>query len=268
MSVLGSRQHSYWPLARVLLLALIAAIVAFIDSQYFATFMSPTGFRPSLIRVGLLLGAVLCLAALYAEGATPAEPGGRSRWRAGVLTVALCVVALGVCRELLQLLDPFLPAVATVRGPLLDTVFFPLFATRTDVTAATVGLLLVLYSLAVVFLAVVLPACILRFGPRRATGRSWLASRRHWFAIGVRATVIVPIAFMAVPALSYWRVDAWQESANMPPEQVEAIQFATAMCLTVGPANIAYSAFGGTLLFGLFLWWIGHATGVLLDRRD
>ena len=75
MSVLGSHQHSYGPLARVLLLALLAAILAYVDSQYFVTFTSPAGFRPSLIRVALLLGAVLCLAALYAEGATPAEPG-------------------------------------------------------------------------------------------------------------------------------------------------------------------------------------------------
>jgi hypothetical protein len=150
---------------------------------------------------------------------------------------------------------------------LITPAFFPLFATRADVTAATVGLLLVLYSLAAVFLAIVLPACIMRFGSRRVTGRSRLLFR-HRLAIGVRAMVIVPIAFTAMPALSYWRVDAWQESVNMPPEQVEAIQFATAICLTVGPENIAYSAFGGTLLFGLFLWWIGHVTGVLLDRRD
>ncbi|MBA4099230.1 MAG: hypothetical protein C0484_20990 [Rhodospirillum sp.] len=172
MSVLGSHQHSYGPLARVLLLALLAAILAYVDSQCFVTFTSPAGFRPSLIRVALLLGAVLCLAALYAEGATPAEPGDRSRWRAGVLTGVLCVVALGVCRELLHLLDPFLPATATVRGPLIRSAFYPLFATRTDVTAATVGLLLVLYSLAAVFLAIVLPACIMRFGSRRAIGRS------------------------------------------------------------------------------------------------
>jgi hypothetical protein len=79
-------------LARVVLLALIAAILAFVDSQYFSTFTSPTGFRPSLIRAALLLGVVLCLAALYAEGATPDKPGGRSRWRAGVLTAVLCVV--------------------------------------------------------------------------------------------------------------------------------------------------------------------------------
>lgn len=266
MSVLGSRQHSYGPLARVLLLALIAAILAYIDSQYFATFTSPTGFRPSLIRVALMMGEALCLAALYAEGAIPAKPEGRSRWRAGLLTVLLCVVALGICREILHLLDPFLPATAIiVDRSRINPGFFPFFATRTDLTAATVGLLLVLYVLAVVFLAIVLPACIMRFG---TTGRSWLASRRHWLAIGGRAMVIVPIAFISVPALSYWRVDAWQESANMPPEQVEAIEFATAMCLTVGPENIAYSAFGGTLLFGLFLWWIGHATGVRLDRRD
>lgn len=269
MSVLGSHQHSYGPLARVLLLALIAAILAFTDSQHFATFTSPTGFRPSLIRVALLLGAMLCLAALYAEGAIPAGPGGRSWWRAGFLTVLACVVALGVSRELLHLLDPFLPATATiVDRSRINPGFFPFFATRIDVTAATVGLLVVLYSLAAMFLAIVLPACIMRFGPRGETGRSWLASRRHWLAIGVRATVMVPIAFITVPALSYWRVDAWQLSVNMPPEQVEAIQFATAMCETVGPQNIAYSAFGGTLLFGLFLWWIGHATGVRLDRRD
>jgi hypothetical protein len=265
---LGSRQQSYQPLARVLLLALIAAILAFVDSQYFATFTSPIGFRPSLIRATLLLGMVLCLAALYAEGATPDKPGGRSRWRAGVLTAVLCVVALGVCRELLHLLDPFLPATTRVRGSLITPAFFPLFATRTDVTAATVGVLLVLYPLAAVFLAIVLPACIMRFGARRATSRSWLTFRRHWLAIGVRAIVIVPIAFTTMPALSYWRVETWQENARMLPEQVEAIQFATAICLTVGPENIAYSAFGGTLLFGLFLWWIGHVTGVLLDRRD
>jgi hypothetical protein len=250
------------------LLALFAAILAFIDSEYLATFASPTGFQPSLIRVALLLGVVLCLAALYAEGAVPAEPGSRSRWRTRFGTLVLCVVALGVCRELLHLLDPFIPAVVTVRGPLLDTVFYPLFATRIDVTAATVGLLLLLYSLAVVFLAILLPACITRFGPRGGTGRSWLALRRHWLAIGARAIVMVPIAFIATPALSYWRVDDWRLGVNMPPQQTEAIQFATVMCETVGPAGIAYSAFGGTLLFGLFLWWIGHVTGVLLDRRD
>ena len=119
-----------------------------------------------------------------------------------------------------------------------------------------------------VFLAIFLPACIMRIGRRGAIRRSWLASRSHWLAIGLRAIVMVPIAFIATPALSYWRVDAWQRSADMPPAQVQAIQFATAMCETVGPAGIAYSAFGGTLLFGLFLWWIGHATGVRLDRRD
>ena len=132
----------------------------------------------------------------------------------------LCVVALGVCRELLHLLDPFLPATATVRGPLIRSAFYPLFATRTDVTAAKVGLCWSMYSLAAVFLAIVLPACIMRFGSRPAIGRSWLAFRRHWLAIGVRAIVIVPIALIAVPALSYWRVDTWQESASMPPEQV------------------------------------------------
>jgi hypothetical protein len=268
MSALGSRQQSYRPLARVLLLALIAAILAFIDSQYFATFTSPTGFQPSLIRVALLLGAMLCLAALYAEGAIPAKPEGPSRWRAGFLTVMLSVVALGVCRELLHRLDPFIPAVATVRGPLIRSAFYPLFETRIDATAATVTLLVALYLLAVVFLAILLPACIVRFDPRRATGRSWLGLRRHWLAIGARATVMVPIAFIAVPALSYWRVDAWQPSVNMPPAQAEAIQFAALVCNTVGPSGIAYSAFGATLLFGLFLWWIGHATGVLLDGRD
>jgi hypothetical protein len=267
---LGSRRQSYGPLARVLLLALTAAVLAFIDSQYFATFTSPTGFRSSLIRVALLLGAVLCLAALYAEGAIPAKPEGPSRWPAGFLTVMLSVVALGVCRELLHLLDPFLPATAIIvdRSKINPGLLFPFFATRTDATAATAGLLLVLYSLAVVFLAIVLPACIMRFGPRGAIDRSWLTFRRHWLAIGMRAIMMVPIAFIAVPALSYWRVDTWQESASMPPEQVEAIQFATAMCLTVGPENIAYSAFGATFLFGLFLWWIGHATGVRLDRPD
>ncbi len=54
----------------------------------------------------------------------------------------------------------------------------------------------------------------------------------------------------------------------MTPAQTDAILFATVMCQAVGPAGIAYSAFGGTLLFGLFMWWIGHATGVRLDRGD
>jgi hypothetical protein len=267
MSALGSRQQSYRPLARVLLLALIAAILAFIDSRYFANFTSPTGSLPSLIRVALLLGAMLCLAALYAEGAIPAELGSRSRWRAGFRTVMLCVVALLVCRSLLHLVDPFLPATTPALGSMVHPVFYPVLGIKIDVTAATVALLLVLYSLAVVFLVVFLPACIMRIAPRGPIGRSWLAFR-HWLAIGVRAMVMVPIAFISVPALSYWRVDAWQQSANMPPAQTDAILLATVMCETVGPAGIAYSAFGATLLFGLFLWWIGHATGVRLDRRD
>ena len=247
----------------------MAASLAFIDSQYFATFTSPTGFQPSLIRVALLLGAMLCLAALYAEGATPAEPGGRPRWRAGFRTVVLCVAALVVCRELLHLLDPFLPATKViVDRSRINPGLFPFFATRIDVTEAMAALLLVLYLLSVVFLAILLPACIMRFGTRGTTRRSWPTFRRHWLALGLRALVMVPIAFVAAPALSYWRVDAWQPSADMPPAEAAVIQFAIVMCETVGPAGIVYSAFGGTLLFGLFLWWIGHATGVRLDRRD
>lgn len=265
MSVLGSQQ-SNGPLARVLLLALIAASLAFIDSRSFATFTSPTGFQPSLIRVALLLGAMLCLAALYAEGAIPAGPAGRTWWRDRFLTVALCVAALGVCRALLHLLDPFLPA--TTPPLVVDPVFYALLGIKVDATAATIALVLVLYALAVVFLAVLLPACMLRFGSRGPTGRSWLAFRKHWLAIGARALVMVPIAFITVPALSYWRVDAWQQSADATPAQTDAFLFATLMCQAIGPAGIAYSAFGGTLLFGLFLWWIGHATGVRLDRRD
>jgi hypothetical protein len=268
ISVLGSHQHSHGPLARVLLLALIAAILAFIDSQYFATFTSPTGFRPSLIRVALLLGAMLCLAALYAEGAVSAGPARRSRWRGRFLIVVLCIVALWVCRTLLHLLEPFLPATTPALGSMVHPIFYPVLGIKIDVTEATVALLLVLYFLAGMFLAVFLPACILRLGARGATGRSWLAFSRHWLAIGVRALVMVPIAFISVPALSYWQVDTWQQSPGTPPEQTDAILFATLMCETVGPAGIAYSAFGGTLLFGLFLWWIGHATGVRLDRPD
>jgi hypothetical protein len=265
MSVLGSQQ-SYGPLARVLLLALIAASLAFTDSRSFATFTSPTGFQPSLIRVALLLGAMLCLAALYAEGAISAGPAGRRRWRDRFLTVALCVAALGVCRALLHLLDPLLPATTPPLGSMVHPKFYSLLGIKIDGTAATVALLLVLYALALAFLAVLLPACILRFGSRGAAGRSWF--RKHWLAIGVRAVVMVPIAFIAMPALSYWRIDTWHVGAGMPPEQTDAILFATLMCEAVGPAGIAYSAFGGTLLFGLFLWWIGHATGVRLDRRD
>lgn len=254
---------------RVLLLALIAASLAFIDSQYFATFTSPAGFQPSLIRVALLLGTILCLAALYAEGAIPAQPEGRPRWRAGLRTVVLCVAALVVCRELLHLLDPFLPAAKViVDRSRINPGLFPFFATRIDVTEAMAALLLILYFLSVVFLAILLPACIMRFGMRGTTRRSWPTFRRHWLALGLRALVTVPIAFIAAPALSYWRVDTWQQVADMPPRQAEAIEFASVMCQTVGPAGIAYSAFGGTLLFGLFLWWIGHVTGVLLDHRD
>ena len=247
-----------------MLLALVAAILAYIDACYFANFTSPTGFQPSLIRVALLLGAILCLAALYAEGTFPAGPI-RSRRRDRVLTFVLGVVALGVCRALLHLLDPFLPATTPPLGSMVDPIFYPVLGIKVDGTAASVAIVLILYALTVVFLAVLLPACIARFG---APGRSWLAFRKHWLAIGARALVMVPVAFITVPALSYWRVDAWQQSADTPPAQTDAILFATVMCQTVGPAGIVYSAFGGTLLFGLFLWWIGHATGVLLDRRD
>ncbi len=191
MSVLGSPQQSYGPLARVLLLALIAAGLAFIDSRHFATFTSPTGFQPSLIRVALLLGAMLCLAALYTEGAIPAGPAGRPWWRDRALTVALCVAALGVCRALLHLLDPFLPATTPPLGSMADPVFYLVLGIKVDGSEATVALLLVLYALAVVFLAVLLPACILRFGSRGPTGRSWLAFREHWLAIGARALVMV-----------------------------------------------------------------------------
>lgn len=77
-----------------------------------------------------------------------------------------------------------------------------------------------------------------------------------------------PIQGLVESALSYWQVDDRQPDLTTLGERVDQIRFAIEMCQTVGPDGIAYSAFAGTALFGLFLWWIGHSTGVLLDGRD
>jgi hypothetical protein len=79
--------------------------------------------------------------------------------------------------------------------------------------------------------------------------------------------VLFPIAIVSLPILSYWWVG--DIGSGTLSNQSNRVQFAIDMCNNVGgPSGIAHSAFLGTALLGLFLWWMGRTTGVRLDRRD
>ena len=246
---------------RVLLLVLIVAGLAFVDGQHVAATLFPDVTWQTLVRPALLICAVLGLSALYADGALPASPWGRTRWRAGILAAVLCALVLG-------LLYRFLPQrpvdiLATRDGSLT----YPDAANGSEIAAVVAVVVPSVAFLAALVLAIFAPACVMRFGWRGLAGQSWRAFRRHWASIGLRALVLFPIAIVSLPILSYWWVGDIGSDASS--SQFDRAQFAIDMCNRVGgPAGIAYSAFAGAALLALFLWWIGRATGALLDRRD
>ena len=251
-------------MGRVLLLVLVAGFFAYLDGRYFAIDPSPGSLWQSLAPAALLTGAVFCFAALFAEGALPAGPWSWAKWCTGILATALCALLLG-------LLQYVLPAERTIVALITDNAprppfYLPIAARETEpVIVAIVPALALIATLALMIFA---PACAMRFGWRGLVRQSWRAFGRHWKAIGLRACALVPIGIVALPIISYWLVEEWSVGLFAPPDQVARIQFAADMCQTVGPNGIAYSGFASTALFGLFLWWIGRSTGVLLDRRD
>lgn len=251
---------------RVLMLVLVAAYLAFVDGRHVSTILFPGVVWQVLVRPALLIGGVLCLSALYAEGALPAGPWGRTRWRTGILAALLCASALGLLYSLL----PQRPIdILATAGAVDGSLTYPDAANGSEIVAVIAAVVPSLAFLAALVLAIFAPACVMRFGWRGSIGQSWRAFRRHWASIGLRIFALVPIAIVSLPIMSYWWVENWSFGSGTPPVQSNRVQFAIAMCNKVGgPDVIAYSAFVGTALLGLFLWWIGRSTGVLLDRRD
>ncbi len=249
-------------------------MLAFIDGRHVATHPFASGIWDTVIRPALFLGTVLCLAAVYAEGAFPQGPWGSIRRRSGLRLTVVIAVLLGVGLELLDLLGSLQAASETTSWSSSgeDATYSSLvYAASKDAIEAIVFLCSALLSLAliaVLVLAIFAPACVMRFGPRGLISQSWQAIRRHWLAIGIRALAFVPISLIALPILSYWQVEDWSVGLDTTPERISQIQFAIDMCNAVGVDGIAYSALASTALFGLFLWWIGRSTGVLLDRQE
>lgn len=249
-------------MARVLLLVLVVACLAFVDGQHVAATLFPDVTWQTVVRPVLLISGVLCLSALYAEGALPASPWGRTSWRAGILAAALCALVLGLLYRLLP--QRAVDILTSTHGSLTH----PDPANGGEIVALVAAIVPNLAFVVALVLAIFTPACVMRFGWRGLAGQSWRAFRRHWASIGLRALVLFPIAIVSLPIMSYWWAGSLSAGSDTSPDQSNRIQFAIDMCNKVGPSGIAYSAFLGAALLGLFLWWIGRATGVLLDRRD
>ncbi len=238
---------SWRPPGRVWALTLCAATLAFIDGEHLARHVIPTGAWATLIHPALFVAAILCLVAVYVDGATPTGPWGRGRRYIGFRVAGIAAVALGLGQEILSLLEMHRAA---------------------GMMAFAAALVLGVILVAILILAIFAPAIAMRSGFNGLIGHSWRAMRRHWLAVGIRAFALVPVPVVAIPIAAYWRIDEWTLHVGTSPEAVRQIQHAIDMCNTVGIGGIAWSAFATIGLLGLFLWWMGRSTGVLLDREE
>ena len=243
-------------------------MLAFLDMEILTRHLleiqlMPLGFTQAVVRPMLATGAVLCLAALYIEGAMPRGPIDPARRRMSFKVLVLCLLGFALAAmvtagfEVETRTERWGDASShtTMTYPILD--YWPLILAFALSVIAWVMLPLV---------AMIAPPYILRFGWQRL----WPFLKtlwRHRQAYGWRTLLLLPISLIAWPAKDFWMAGLWGQT-DSSTRHLYALGDVLRWNNWLGADGVALSAGIAAALFGLLLWWIGKAVGRALDTGE
>lgn len=213
--------------------------------------------------------AALCLAALYADGAAPADRMAGGPWplsdrrrRFDALKVSLLIfAAVAICGATLAWYQNpdsgFQVSAPTEGGPIV--VYRPTSAAE-DAMILAGRIARWVFALVVALSALTAPASAALHGFHRTIPEIWVAWRRRFIplliATALAALALTPSAMLLQPVEALWSAVSddhyWQ--------------YAFDLCIRAGPSNMGRYAAAATLLLGIVLWSYGRAIARLIER--
>jgi hypothetical protein len=247
------------------------AILAFLDLEILTRHLieiqvMPFGFTQAVVRPLLAIGAILCLTALYIQGAMPRGPIDPARRRAGFKVLALCLLGLVLAVMVAGAFEFRFRTEHWKDGSSSTTVTYPVLSSWAEVLAYALSTIATIATLVLPLIAMIAPPYIMRFGwqgPRPFLKTLW----RHRQAYGWRMLLLIPISLIAGPASDFWMAGLWGQTDASTKHLVE-IGDVLRWNKWLGADGVALSAAIAAALFGVLLWWIGKAVGRVLDTGE
>lgn len=265
-----SRQPSK-SISRVPFLVFGAAVLAFLDVEILTRHLieiqaMPLGFTQAVVRPMLVIGAILCLAALYIEGAKPRGPIDPARRRTSFKVLALCLLGFIFAVVMTGAFEFQMRTEHWEDSSGSTTATYPILNSSSDVLAFGLFIIAGVAAIVLPLIAMIAPPYIMRFG----WPRLWPFLKtlwRHRQAYGWRTLLLFPISLIAWPARDFWMAGLWGRTDASMRHLVE-IGDVLRWNKWLGADGVALSAGIAAALFGVLLWWIGKAVGRALDTGE
>jgi hypothetical protein len=163
-----SRQPSK-SIGRVPFLVFGAAVLAFLDMKILTRHLielqvMPLGFAQAVVRPMLVIGAVICLAALYIEGAMPRGPIDPARRRTSFKVLTLCLLGFVLAVVMAGAFEVQTRTEHWEDGSGSTTTTYPVLNSSTDVLAFVLSIIAGIATITLPLIAMIAPPYIMRFG--------------------------------------------------------------------------------------------------------
>ena len=246
-------------------------MLAFLDMEILTRHLieiqvMPFGFTQAVVRPMLVVGAIICLTALYIEGAMPRGPIDPARRSTGFKVLALCLLSLLLAVMVTGAFEIQTRTEHWEDGSGSTTTTYPVLDSWPDVLAFALVIIAGIATIVLPLIAMIAPPYIMRFGWQRL----WPFLKtlwRHRQAYGWRTLLLFPISLIAWPARDFWMAGLWGQT---DPSMKHLVEIGEVLRWNkwFGADGVALSAGIAAALFGVLLWWIGKAVGRALDTGE
>jgi hypothetical protein len=258
-------------ISRIPFLVFGAAVLVFLDMEILTRHLieiqvMPLGFTQAVVRPMLVIGAILCLAALYIEGAMPRGPIDPAHRMTSFKVLGLCLLGLMLAVMVTGAFEFQMRTEHWDNDFGSTTTTYPVLNSWSDVLAFVLSIIAGIATIVLPLIAMIAPPYIMRFGwqglwPFLKT--LW----RHRQAYGWRTLLLFPISLIAWPARDFWMAGLW---GRTDPSMRHLVEIGDVLRWNTwfGADGVALSAGIAAALFGVLLWWIGKAVGRALDTGE